>query len=108
MAAAGYSVMATFQCLWRAIEREHCTHPSTETCYCCISAVAAAAAVSRYICRSELYEFDLAIDINIDIYPLKVGRVLAAQQQQHKARQHSYAGVLQLVRHSYGSSCMHP
>uniref|UniRef100_A0A383VV07 DNA-directed RNA polymerases I, II, and III subunit RPABC3 n=1 Tax=Tetradesmus obliquus TaxID=3088 RepID=A0A383VV07_TETOB len=29
--------------------------------------------VSRYICRSELYEFDLAIDINIDIYPLKVG-----------------------------------
>eukprot|EP00878_Enallax_costatus_P002596 GHUV01002778.1.p1 GENE.GHUV01002778.1~~GHUV01002778.1.p1 ORF type:complete len:155 (+),score=20.83 GHUV01002778.1:148-612(+) len=29
--------------------------------------------VSRFICRSELYEFDLAIDINIDIYPLRVG-----------------------------------
>jgi hypothetical protein len=29
-------------------------------------------AVSRFVCRSELYEFDLTIDINIDIYPLKV------------------------------------
>ncbi|KAF8069707.1 NCL2 [Scenedesmus sp. PABB004] len=29
--------------------------------------------VSRFVCRSELYEFDLALDINIDIYPLKVG-----------------------------------
>lgn len=28
--------------------------------------------VSRFVCRSELYEFDLTIDINIDIYPLKV------------------------------------
>lgn len=29
--------------------------------------------VSRFVCRSELYEFDLTIDININIYPLKVG-----------------------------------
>lgn len=32
---------------------------------CCV-------AVSRFVCRSELYEFDLTLDINIDIYPLKV------------------------------------
>lgn len=29
--------------------------------------------VSRFVCRSELYEFDLTLDVNIDIYPLKVG-----------------------------------
>jgi hypothetical protein len=52
------------------------------TCCWCVAAAVAAAAVSRYICRSELYEFDLAIDINIDIYPLKVGRALAALQLQ--------------------------
>lgn len=62
------------------------------TCCCCVAAAVAAAAVSRYICRSELYEFDLAIDINIDIYPLKVGRALAAQQlQPHLAAQQATA-----------------
>ena len=30
--------------------------------------------VSRFVCRSELFEFDLSVDINIDVYPLKVRR----------------------------------
>jgi hypothetical protein len=30
-------------------------------------------AVSRFICKSELFEFELTMDINIDLYPLKVG-----------------------------------
>jgi hypothetical protein len=44
-------------------------------------------AVSRFVCRSELYEFDLTVDINIDIYPLKVGDVLTQvlTQQLHRS-----------------------
>ena len=34
--------------------------------------------VSRFVCRSELFEFDLTVDINIDVYPLKVRARAAA------------------------------
>ena len=29
--------------------------------------------VSRFRCRSDLYEMDLLIDINVDVYPMEVG-----------------------------------
>ncbi|KAK9833300.1 hypothetical protein WJX81_004500 [Elliptochloris bilobata] len=29
--------------------------------------------VSRFKCRSDLYEMDLLIDINVDVYPMEVG-----------------------------------
>lgn len=29
--------------------------------------------VSRYVLKSDLYEFEVTVDINIDIYPLQVG-----------------------------------
>ena len=29
-------------------------------------------AVSRFLAKSDLYEFDLVLDINTDLYPLKV------------------------------------
>lgn len=29
--------------------------------------------VSRVVCRSDLYEMDLKLDVNVDIYPLEVG-----------------------------------
>lgn len=32
----------------------------------------AALAVSRFQCRSDLYEMDLLLDVNIDVYPLHV------------------------------------
>ena len=35
-------------------------------------------AVSRFRCRSDLYEMDLLIDINVDIYPMEVSICLAA------------------------------
>ena len=35
-------------------------------------------AVSRFRCRSDLYEMDLLIDINVDIYPMEVSGWLAA------------------------------
>ena len=28
--------------------------------------------VSRFKCRSDLYEMDLLIDINVDVYPVEV------------------------------------
>lgn len=58
-------------------------------------------AVSRFVCRSELYEFDLTIDINIDIYPLKVGDWLALPLQQRMQQLHLVAGcswMCQVVR----------
>ena len=30
-------------------------------------------AVSRFICHSDLYEMDLHVDINTDLFPLEVG-----------------------------------
>jgi hypothetical protein len=33
----------------------------------------APAAVSRYVLKSDLYEFEATVDINIDIFPLQVG-----------------------------------
>lgn len=30
--------------------------------------------VSRYVCKSELYECDLTLDVNIEVYPLEVGQ----------------------------------
>ncbi|GBG75384.1 hypothetical protein CBR_g20014 [Chara braunii] len=33
--------------------------------------------VSRYVCRSEQFEMDLILDINVDIYPLKEGEKFA-------------------------------
>jgi hypothetical protein len=50
-------------------------YPTTNTLHCTAGVLCCAVlccAVSRFVCRSELYEFDLTIDINIDIYPLKV------------------------------------
>ena len=35
-------------------------------------------AVSRFRCRSDLYEMDLLIDINVDIYPMEASTWLAA------------------------------
>lgn len=29
--------------------------------------------VSRMVCKSDLYEFDMKLDVNVDIYPLEVG-----------------------------------
>lgn len=61
------------QCMhWlvRASLHGQLTITTTPACCCC------SAAVSRFICRSELYEFDLALDINIDIYPLRVSAQL--------------------------------
>mmetsp|Transcript_8004 Transcript_8004/g.13769 ORF Transcript_8004/g.13769 Transcript_8004/m.13769 type:complete len:153 (-) Transcript_8004:122-580(-) len=29
--------------------------------------------VSRYVCRSDVYECDLTLDVNTDVYPLEVG-----------------------------------
>ena len=34
-------------------------------------------AVSRFKCRSDLYEMDLQLDINVDIYPLLASPVLS-------------------------------
>lgn len=36
-------------------------------------------AVSRYQCRSDLYEMDLMLDVNIEVYPLKVRRSVSAE-----------------------------
>lgn len=33
-------------------------------------------AVSRFMAKSDLYEFDLVLDVNTDLYPLKVSRSL--------------------------------
>jgi hypothetical protein len=30
-------------------------------------------AVSRYVCKSDLFECDMVLDVNIDVYPLEVG-----------------------------------
>ena len=35
-------------------------------------------AVSRFRCRSDLYEMDLLIDINVDIYPMEAWTWLPA------------------------------
>jgi hypothetical protein len=46
--------------------------------------------VSRFVCRSELFEFDLTVDINIDVYPLKVralARARTAMRRRHYGRQ---------------------
>lgn len=50
--------------------------------------------MSRFICKSELFEFELTIDINIDLYPLKVGAAgrWASSLHQH-ARQHRWLVV---------------
>jgi hypothetical protein len=37
-------------------------------------------AVSRYVARSDLYECDLTLDVNTDVYPLEVGQVLFLQR----------------------------
>ena len=34
--------------------------------------------VSRFKCRSDLYEMDLLIDINVDVYPVEVRADLLA------------------------------
>lgn len=34
--------------------------------------------VSRYVLKSDLYEFEATVDINIDIFPLKVRKRRAA------------------------------
>jgi len=31
-------------------------------------------AVSRYVCKSDLFECDMTLDVNIDVYPLEVIR----------------------------------
>ena len=28
--------------------------------------------VSRYVCKSDLFECDMTLDVNIDVYPLEV------------------------------------
>eukprot|EP00798_Chlamydomonas_sp_ICE-L_P025939 gene25939-11615_t len=30
--------------------------------------------VSRYVCKSDLYECDMQLDINVDVYPLETGK----------------------------------
>ncbi len=46
------------------------------TCACRLAAHtdegATELAVSRFKCRSDLYEMDLLIDINVDVYPVEV------------------------------------
>jgi hypothetical protein len=49
-----------------------CDAPSLLTIAPAAAAVAASAPVSRFVCRSELYEFDLTLDVNVDVYPLQV------------------------------------
>ena len=41
----------------------------------CIQAALAPppAAVSRIKCRSDLYEMDMILDVNVDVYPVEVG-----------------------------------
>ena len=34
-------------------------------------------AVSRFACHSDLYEMDLLLDVNVEIYPLKVNTLIA-------------------------------
>jgi hypothetical protein len=58
---------------WRSAPASACTC----ACCCCCQP-----AVSRFVCWSDLYEFDLVIDINIDLYPLKVWAACRALQQQ--------------------------
>jgi len=42
-------------------------------------------AVSRYVLKSDLYEFEATVDINIDIFPLQVrcGGCSSARAMQH-------------------------
>ncbi len=42
----------------------------------CVSVCVCVFAVSRYVCRSELYECDLILDVNIDVYPMEVSHAM--------------------------------
>ncbi|KAG1675645.1 hypothetical protein FOA52_002354 [Chlamydomonas sp. UWO 241] len=30
--------------------------------------------VSRYVCKSDLFECDMTLDVNVDVYPMEVGK----------------------------------
>eukprot|EP00983_Pelagomonas_calceolata_P012790 409026-Pelagomonas_calceolata.AAC.5 len=60
--ASGFMMAA-----WRLCHTAH-----LDSCSCMPFLRACPLAVSRYQCRSDLYECDLTLDVNVDVYPLEV------------------------------------